>query len=344
MTEKCVCISLKKKRSYYHNATNEYIYSINDLETSHEKCLAVASDSEFNLVVEILEPNTILGTLLEGFSRARKLRIEFQSNRPSHLILEGIETFHNLISLEFRKLAPDSPCSFEQHEDKSSVCLNGIEFCSNLRYLNCRGMELKSVAPLSHLEFNRLDISSNPIEYLGDIRAKELTISYDQLDLVKEAIAKSSVRRLGGAGVASSDISSFHVETIVVNVSYILTHNIVESPELASVMETLVHIQEYIRERLVEPALTDARPTTQEIAMKLSRGNVIVMINTREGASVFLDDLPSYLKTQRWIAARNGWKAEDIDIVIPWGGVRDGWNNVNVYNNDDHYIMLPDCY
>lgn len=343
MSETCVNIALRKKRGYYNNATNEHCYYINCVEASHEKCLAVASDSEFNLEVEILEANTILGTLLEGFSRARRLRIEFQSNRSYHLTLEGIETFHNLVSIEFKTRAPNTPCAFGQVENKPSICLNGIEFCSNLRYLNCGGMELKSVAPLSHLEFNRLDISSNPIEHLGDIRAKELTISFDQLDLVKEAIAKSSV---------SDETSSLHVETILINVSYITTHNLVESPELASVLETLVRIQEYIRERLVEPAPTDAlsttqesaRSITQEIAMKLARGNVIVMIDRIGGDSVFLDDLPSYLKTQTWVAARDEWKAEVENFAPPWGAARDGWDNAIVYDNDEHYIMMPDRY
>lgn len=151
-----------------------------------------ARDSPSGYHVNCRPPGNRRNTVREIMGRFNDaVSVEFSYGRytepfgDSQLSMEGIEEFQALENIVMISGDNRSPVS---------VFLEGIEFCSNLRYLSCRSMNITNLAPLAHLELERLDVSFNPVADMRMIRAKTLVISAAQISLVKRAFKSDSFR------------------------------------------------------------------------------------------------------------------------------------------------------
>lgn len=121
----------------------------------------------------------ILGQFNDAISVEISYRDTGDDPSGSCLSMEGIEEFQALENIQL---------TFQNNGPRMKVSLEGIEFCQRLRHIACRSMDINSLAPLAHLELERLDITHNSVKDLEMVRAKCLKIGVSQLPLLEKAI------------------------------------------------------------------------------------------------------------------------------------------------------------
>lgn len=189
----------------YHigNASSARFRIVPDVRpVTNNEALAIARNPNVSCNILCRPPSNRKSTVRElfgQFNQARSIKIGLQSNwhrdgrllrmsPSSGLSLEGIEDFSSLIQIHLL------PSAYHENAFREGTSLTGIEFCSSLKHLLCRSMEIKSLVPLTHLELDHVDIAFNPIESFSMVRTKKLTIDVSQIPAVEEAFESPCFR------------------------------------------------------------------------------------------------------------------------------------------------------
>lgn len=264
-------------------------------------------------------------------SNVRDVMGDFKDARCVEIILADFEesVHKTTISLagieEFRRLECLKLVSYggKPRRHQVDLCLEGIEFCGNLKHLTVKCMTIPTLEALGHLELETLQLMSSSVNDLSMVRARRLFVDAEHLPLVRRALEPPCI------------VQTIYVESVE------------ERWEILIEMEEL---QTELENRLrTEPQV--AVVTRYDLFNSLERGQVILTNSTsrktmKELKISAIRNFFVRLTCDDYRYPDKGWMRRDLDLPIITGDecleVRDILNRLAWFNPDDRLLTFKE--